>query len=333
MKKVVLFLLFFNSLGVGAQEDYFVGQSRYLQKTNPSYFGFNNLNKIGVLYNTLKVNSGQTIDNKYFFGALSFDEKKFSLGFDMNSFRIDTPGLTHNNFTFTYIYKIQLKRNLFFLPAISFGVGSVNYNASGFIFEDQLNQSTGFINTETLDPIGVLIQNSNYFDISSSFLLHNEDFLLGVSLKNLNRPNISVNRDVEILKKIKFTLSGAYEFNINHYQRNFIPKHSFLLIFASLTQYNNSFYFSASQEVQLGEFSFGISQQMSKVESFNLNNVGMAVGLSLENFEFGIFYNFPIRQVAKVYSPSILELQLSFDFSQYRRNNRGLFKRLQIDNY
>jgi type IX secretion system PorP/SprF family membrane protein len=333
MKKTALLFLLFISMSVGAQEDYFVGQSRYLQKTNASYFGFNNLNKVGVLYNTLKVNSGQTIDNKYFYGALSFDERKFSLGIDMNSFRIDTPGLTQNNFSFSYIYKVQLKNDMYFLPAISVGVGSIAYNAQGFVFEDQLNQATGFINTETIDPNGVLTQNSNYFDIGASFLIHNEDFLVGVSLKNLNRPNISLNPETELLKKIKYTLSGAYEFNINQYQRKFIPIHSYLLTFGSITQYNNALYFYASEEIQLGEFSLGISQQLSNVERLNLNNIGMAVGLSLENFEFGILYNFPIRQVSKVFSPSILELQLSFDFSQYRRNNRGLYKRLQIDNY
>ena len=35
----------------------------------------------------------------------------------------------------------------------------------------------------------------------------------------------------------------------------------------------------------------------------------------------------------KVFSPSMFELSVIFDFSIYRRNNRGLYKRLQIDNY
>ena len=32
-----------------AQEDYFVGQSRFMQKINSSYLGVNSLNKVGVL--------------------------------------------------------------------------------------------------------------------------------------------------------------------------------------------------------------------------------------------------------------------------------------------
>lgn len=333
MKNFWSLLMLFTVAYVSAQEDYFVGQSRFLQKVNPSYFGFNNLNKVGVLYNTLQINSGQTIDNKYFFGALSFDEKKFSLGIDLNSFRIDTPGLTQNNFTLSYVYKVQLNNNLFFLPAISLGIGSVKYNSQGFIFEDQLDQATGFINTETNDPAGFNLIDVNYFDLGASFIVHNENFLIGLSLKNLNQPNVSFSPEREELRKVKLTLSGAYEFNINEYERSVIPRHSYLLLYGSLANFNNAQYLSLSEEVQFGEFSLGISQQLSNVETINLNNIGMSVGLSLENFDFGIFYNFPIRQASRVFSPSIFELNLIFNFSQFRRNNRGLYKRLQTDNY
>ena len=34
-----------------------------------------------------------------------------------------------------------------------------------------------------------------------------------------------------------------------------------------------------------------------------------------------------------IYAPSVFELYFSFDFSPFRRNNRGVYKRLQIDNY
>jgi len=49
------------------------------------------------------------------------------------------------------------------------------------------------------------------------------------------------------------------------------------------------------QEAQLGEFSFGISQQLSYGDIINLNNVGLSVGLSVENFDFGVLYNFQLE--------------------------------------
>ena len=106
-----------------------------------------------------------------------------------------------------------------------------------------------------------------------------------------------------------------------------------MFTYGSLTKYDTSYYLYLSQELQLGEFSLGISQQVSKVQSINLNNFGLSVGLSLENFDIGILYNIGIKNVKQVFAPSIFELYLTFDFSKFRRNNRGLYKRLQIDNY
>tara|TARA_A100001015_G_scaffold320742_1_gene448287 strand:+ start:3550 stop:4554 length:1005 start_codon:yes stop_codon:yes gene_type:complete len=316
-----------------AQDENFVGQTRFMQKINPSYLGFNSLNRVGVLYNTLRVGSSQTIDNKYLFGALSFDERNFSLGVDFNSSRIDRPGFQQNKSNFHYIYKVQINNRLFFLPAISLGVGNVKYNLSTLVFEDQLDQASGFINSETIDPTGAILQNVNYFDIGASFMIHDNNFLLGFSLKHLNRPNVSYNQDLIEPKPIRYTLNGAYEFNLNPYERSFLPKFSYLLAYSSITQINTSTYLYFSEEAQFGEFSIGISQQISNVRSFNLNNIGLLVGLSLENFDFGVLYNFPVRDLAKVFSPSTFELYLTFDFSKFRRNRRGLFKRLQTDNY
>ena len=46
------------------QEDYVVNTSKFLQKINPSYFGFNSLMNVGVLYNSMNVNAYDKMDNK-----------------------------------------------------------------------------------------------------------------------------------------------------------------------------------------------------------------------------------------------------------------------------
>ena len=76
-----------------------------------------------------------------------------------------------------------------------------------------------------------------------------------------------------------------------------------------------------------------INQQISFFDGFNLSQVGMSAGISFDNFEFGVLYNFPIRNINKTFAASVFELYLTFDFSKFRRNRRGLYKRLQNDNY
>ena len=172
---LIVALLFGTSLQ--AQEEYIVNHSKFMQKSNPSYFGFNSLNKVGVLYNSMKLNEYDRMDNKYFFGSLTFQDQGFSLGVDINSFKIQTTGLTSNLANLTYIYKLQFDNDTYFLPAVTIGFGNSTVNPENLIFEDQLNTSTGFINTESIDKLAPQISNVNYFDLGASFILHTDKYL------------------------------------------------------------------------------------------------------------------------------------------------------------
>jgi len=132
---------------------------------------------------------------------------------------------------------------------------------------------------------------------------------------------------------ISIAVHGGVELDINPYQRNFLPYNSFLFLYHNLRFVQEATLLTFSQELQLSNFSIGLNQKASLVEQFNINNIGLSLGLAIENFDFGFQYNFPLQQLSKVYSPSIFELHLTFDFSPFRRNNRGLYKRLQTDNY
>ena len=134
------------------------------------------------------------MDNKYFFGALSFDEKKFSLGIDLNSYKIEQTGLVLNLSNLVYVYQVELSNGLCFLPAISFGLGSKNILLENIVFEDQLNQGSGFINSESIDPLSTEIGTVNYTDFGASFIIQNDEFMMGFAIKHLNRPNVSFNK-------------------------------------------------------------------------------------------------------------------------------------------
>jgi len=333
MKTFFIIIALLVSSNMFSQEDLFIGQTRFMQKNNPSYFGFNSLNRVGVMYNTYQYNSSQNIDNKYFFGALSFDEKNFSLGLDFNSFSIQNTDLTSNLVNLSYIYKIQINNNLFLLPAITVGFVNSAFSSSSLVFEDQLDQSTGFINTETIDPLALQLLKVSYMDLGASIILHNENMLFGFSLKHLNRPNISFDNGEENLKNIGITTNLAYEFNLNPYDRRFLPRFTYLLTHAVFTSQRETKLLALSQEIQLAGFSFGLNERFSLFNGLNLTQVGMSAGISFDNFDFGLLFNFPIQNLNRVYSASVFELFITFDFSKFRRNSRGLYKRLQNDNY
>jgi len=197
LKKATYYLLLtflFIGGSLYAQEEYIVNHSKFMQKSNPSYFGFNSLNKVGVLYNSMKLNEYDKLDNKYFFGAMTFQDQGFSLGVDINSFKIQTTGLTSNLANVSYVYKLQFDNDTFFLPAVTVGFGSSSVNPANLIFEDQLNTSTGFINTESIDPLAPVISNVNYFDLGASFILHTDKYMAGLSFKYLIQQRSSIRK-------------------------------------------------------------------------------------------------------------------------------------------
>lgn len=326
-----IFLLFLQLEFSYSQEEYLVNNSRFLQKSNPSYFGYNSLLKVGVLYNSLTLNAFERMNNKYVFGTISFDNQNFSLGVDVNSFKMEKSGYGQTLANITYVYKLQLDNYLFFLPAITGGLASKQFNPDNLTFGDQLSIGTGQL-LESNDPLASIITNANYFDLGASFLLHSEDFMAGLTIKHINKPNDSFNKEDDTTEKpIQIGIQGAYEFDINPFERRFLPRYSFLMVYLNAIKIQNSIHMYLSQELQLGEFSVGLSQQAG---SSGLNNLGVSFGLSAENFDFGASYNFNFfNKPGTVFAPSIFELYVTFDFSIYRRNQRGLFKRIQIDNY
>mgnify|MGYP001414745680 CR=1 FL=1 len=113
----LIFLVIFLHLGsLYSQEEYLVNNSRFLQKSNPSYFGYNSLLKVGVLYNSLTLNAFERMNNKYIFGTISFDNQNFSLGVDINSFKMGSPE-DMSNFITAVIHEGSFDKIASFLDA------------------------------------------------------------------------------------------------------------------------------------------------------------------------------------------------------------------------
>ena len=81
------------------------------------------------------------------------------------------------------------------MPGVSLGYQNTSIILNGLVFEDQINQTTGFISPETIDPIAHLLGKQTYPDLGTSFLLHNEKFFAGLALSYLNQPTISFDKE------------------------------------------------------------------------------------------------------------------------------------------
>jgi len=333
MRQKLCCLLLSLSLLSWAQTESIVSQSRFFQIENPSYFGFNSNKKVGVLYSNTKISETSQVNLQYIFGALSFLGQPFSLGIDMSNYIVQNSTYKVTVPRFSFVYQLQIDSRTYLLPSITFGYWNKTFNGEGLIFEDQINSQTGYVSPETDDPAGTQLGTSNYIDFGASFLLHSESFYVGLSLAQINQPDISISGETPLKANLKLSLQGGAEWDINPHQRNGLPERSYLFIFNNIRYIDKIYSLNLSQEFQFNEFSLGVSQKASMADKFALNGMELGVGLTLESFDIGMQYYFPLNKSPTNFTSNVFELYLIFEFTPFRRNRRGSFKRLQINNY
>ena len=104
---------------------------------------------------------------------------------------------------------------------MSLGYQNTSIILHGLVFEDQINQTTGFISPESIDPLAHRLGKQTYPVLGTSFLLHNEKFFAGLALSYLNQPNISFDKKSSKKLPIALAVQGGVELEINPYQYGF----------------------------------------------------------------------------------------------------------------
>lgn len=117
---------------------------------------------------------------------------------------------TNYNFTqvnVNYAYRVELTDEWYFRPAIEIGFGNKSYGFQNLLLEDQINIGNGTINPNSMDPT-VLKEKVNFFDFSAGFLFNNENTWFGLSMKHLNKPNITFTQQGNLPLEMFFCQCG-----------------------------------------------------------------------------------------------------------------------------
>ena len=309
-----------------------INESHNIQITNPSFYGFNNQTTAGVIYNSINYDGINNIDTKYGFTGVSFSNLNFAIGLDVVSHQVEEFGLLENQINLSYIYKMPINYNTYFLPSLYIGFLNRSLKAENLIFEDQLNLLTGFIASSSIDPASNIDQSSSGFDVGASGIIYNENYLVGLAIKHINQANISLNQENKSPRDMSITLQGAYEFDLNKYNRNALPRNTYLFFYMSANKQGDLIRFYANQEIQLNSFVIGVNQKVTALEDFNFTNIGFNTGIAVGNIDFNIGYSFPVIS-ENILPPKVLEFSLLFNFDPYISRNRGNYKRLKTDNF
>jgi type IX secretion system PorP/SprF family membrane protein len=337
MKKLGIYICFVIAWSATHAQDTYFNQTRHTQFVNPSFYGLNTQSFVGVGYNSLSYTTNESIDTKIFYGVKSFDDLNFSISADFSNFLVSQYGLSQNILNLSYIYKLQIANGAYLLPSVSAGLGFNQLRRPDLIFGDQLDLLSATYSNVSNDPLSYGELSNNYLDLGAAIMLYNENFMVGVSLKHLNKPDISMNKEYNLKKPMSVSFQAAYERDINYFNRGFLPPDSFLYLYTSATSVGDVMRVYAGQELILGGFTLGVHEIFTSNKSSNAPSnatlLGINTGFNVEVYEFNFSYNFPLSRNQSVYPPNIFELSMVIKFDRFLRNNIGYFKRLKTDGF
>lgn len=325
IKHIYLFIVFVFCQNSYAQDFDIKNQNKVLGTINPSFYGFGDSSKAGVIYSTEGYNERSKIENRFGFANHFFDDNDFSLAFDINSTKISQLGYSISQANLHYIYKAKLSYDWTFNPSLSAGYGNSRLDYSSLVFEDQINVLTGYISGVSRDPVNV-DNKINYLDIGVGAMVHNSrNLFLGLSLKHINRPETSFNSNANNKKEMLISFQSGYERDLNPYaQSAFLPANSYLYLYNSFTKQGTKTRIDLYQEAILGNLSFGLNEHFNKYDGFSVSQLGTSVSIFIEEIEIGANYSFDIgsKKVGGTTFNS-LELYITFDFNPFKKNRRG----------
>lgn len=322
-KYILLMLLI--SASIFGQDFIYENQNKVLGSINPSFYGFGDTSKAGLIYSTEGYNQSSKIENKYAFATHFFEDKDFSLALDANLLQISSLGYSTSQANLHYIYKTTLSNQWVFNPSLSAGFGNSRLDFNSLVFEDQINVLTGSIAGVSQDPINI-DNKANYLDLGAGASFNNgESLLFGFNVKHINRPETSFNGSASNKKDLFMSVQAGYQRDINPYgQSAILPENSFLFLYNSFSKQGTKSRIDLYQEAIMGNVSFGINEHFNKYDGFSVSQFGTSLSFFIEEIEIGANYSFDIgtKKLGGT-SYNSFELYVIFDFNPFKKNKRG----------
>ncbi|MBK9150961.1 MAG: PorP/SprF family type IX secretion system membrane protein [Saprospiraceae bacterium] len=203
---------------------------------NPAFAGNTN----GPSFHLNYRNQWPALGNIYTTTAISYSQffRKINSGFG-GSILVDNAGdgtLKTSRFALNYSYRLKVNQKSYIKGGIETTLGNISLDWDRFIFGDAIDPRLGSVSPGGLPfPSAETrpLQNSiNYFGVSSGILYSHPDYYFGVTLRNLNTPDISFlsqqgrnNNDGYL--PLFFSLHGGYKFTIR--ERNKFREDAFIM--------------------------------------------------------------------------------------------------------
>jgi len=321
MKQYLYILFFLVGLQTMAQDVIFSQNFLVPETLNSSFTGAIRATKTGTIHRSQWRNSAFKTNSSFVYYDTWLEGFKTGLGVSFLNQTETASTYTFNQINFNYSMAFQMSDTWFFRPSISAGFGMKNYGFQNILLEDQINLNNSSINTSTLDPL-LLNAQRNFFDFSSSILFNNDDSWMGLTLRHLNKPNISLTENGNIPLDIFISVHAKYYLPILENSRTWFSNFSKFYVLSNFMMQGKVNRFDLGfQYIFDDQFSLGITAATTPLRNDNnstiLNSLSTFAGLRWQGFRFGYSYDFNTTEL--INTGGIHEFSIAYDFSLNRR--------------
>lgn len=308
--------MFFSLSSIYAQDPIFTQYFMIPESFNSSFAGAKEGPKAGIIHRTQWPRLNFSINTQFAYVDNWFEDLNSGIGISVLNHKETTTRYNFTQVNLNYALKFQINDDWFFRPSLSLGYGNKSFGFQDLLLGDQINISNGVINSTSIDPI-LLNEKMNFFDISTSLLLNNERSWVGLTLKHLNRPNISMAFNDNNNLDMFLSIHSSIEFPLNTNFGRMGNEDSLYLLtnFMHQGEYNR---FDIGPQYVNGHLSFGLLAATNPIRtnpnSHFLTSLNAFVGLKYEGFKFGYSYDFSTSQIGR--TGGVYEISISYEFDK-----------------
>ena len=315
MKKIIILFLF--TVGVTNAQDVIFSQNFLVPETlSSSFTGATKSSKVGTLHRSQWRNYGLKINSNYVYFDTWFEGYSSGLGFSFINHEESGSNYNFNQLNLNYSMAFQISDTWFFRPSISAGYGMKSYGFQNLLLEDQINVNSNIINTSSIDP--VLLQNRrSFFDFSSSILFNNDDSWIGITLRHLNKPNISLTANGNVPLDVFLSIHTRYYLPILENNQTWFTNLSKIYFLSNFMMQGSANRLDIGMQYIFDDkFSFGIVAATNPFKNVDENplvsSISSFVGIKWQGFRFGYSYDFNTSKI--INTGGIHEFSVGYDF-------------------
>jgi type IX secretion system PorP/SprF family membrane protein len=313
---IIIITCFFYSK-VRAQDPVFTQYFLIPETLNPGFSGFMETTYAGIIHREQWPDLDLKISTDYAFVNTWSENKSSAIGLSVLNQRENVSNYNFSQINANYAYRVIISDDWDFRPAIEIGFGLKSFAFQNLLLEDQINIRTGNNNASSIDP---MLQNDKvkFFDVTAGMVFNTENLWIGLSMKHLNKPNISFSTDKNLPLDTFFSLSSGYEFLLADYiDVQFFPYATKMFVTSNYMQQGRYNRLDIGTSILFEKMFFGVTAVTNPAKNGDnnhlLTSLNLFTGLQYEHLRLGLSYDLNTTKIGK--TGGVYELSLTYQFN------------------